>query len=159
MRPHAVETILLASSLFGSSTGCSYALVQGPPSPVERGERSNPEATPGSCTSSDALPTLDTIASVPFIGIGALGLVALFETESCPSGQVCLKSPGAYAAIAAGGFALGGLLIASAATGYGRTSDCRRWQQTLPGPPHPSARYLLDLGALAHARSGTAPGP
>src|SRR5262245_54771144 len=128
MRAQAAESVLLASSLLVSSTGCSYALVQGPPSAVERGERSSPAAKLGSCTSSDAAPTLDTLASIPFIGLGVLGLVALVETESCPSGQFCLKGPGTYAAIAAGGFALGGLLIASAATGYGRTSDCRRWQ-------------------------------
>jgi hypothetical protein len=32
-------------------------------------------------------------------------------------------------------------------------------QETLPGPPHPSARYLLDVSGIAHARAGAEAGP
>jgi len=150
----APRLLVLAASLGLFSSGCSYALVHGPPSPLERGEPAPPAQVPpgASCTSSNAAPVLDTIGAVGFLGLGALGVAALIDSESCPSGHFCLKGPGTYAAVAVGGFALASLFIASAATGYGRTADCRRWEAR-PATSASHERYLLDVREIALARS------
>jgi hypothetical protein len=110
-----------------------------------------------SCTSSNAAPILDTIGAVVASGVGGLSLVALAETESCngsgPWGGLCMKSPGAYVGVAAAALAVAGLYVASAATGYARSADCREVQEALPGGPHPSARHLLDVNGIAAARA------
>ena len=53
------------------------------------------------------------------------------ESGSCSGGNCYFKgSEGGFIAVGVGLLALGGLSIASAATGYDRTSDCRRMQET-----------------------------
>jgi hypothetical protein len=152
MRAHAVETVLLASSLLASTTGCSYAFVRGPPTHVDSEPGAEQQAT-RECTTSNAAPILDTVLASTLILLGSAVIVGGISTGSC-SGDCYFKgSEGALVAVGAGILALGGLSVAAATTGYGRTADCRRLQETLPGP-HPSARYLLDVGALAHARTG-----
>jgi hypothetical protein len=154
MRPHAVETLLLASSLLASSTGCSYAFVHGPSAHLEPGA----DTKAADCTTSNAAPIVDTVLASTLILLGSAVVVGGISTGSCSPGDCYFKgSEGALIAVGAGVLALGGLAVASAATGYDRTADCRRVQQTLPAPPHPSARYLLDVDVLAHA--GGDPGP
>src|SRR5215469_7095168 len=110
--------VVLASSLLASTTACSYAFVRGPPPVIE--------TTPGvqqraasECTTSNAAPVVDTVVSVPFIGLGGLAIAALIATSSDSCSEFCFRAPGAYAGIAAASFALGAIFIASAATGYG----------------------------------------
>ena len=147
MRPHAAETVLLASSLLAASTGCSYAFVHGPTAQLA----SAPVETAPECTTSNAAPILDTILGSTLILLGSAVVVGGISTSSCSADCYFKNSSGALVAAGAGVVALGGLSIASAATGYGRTADCRRLQEALPGTPHPTARYLLDVDALAHA--------
>ena len=147
MRRHAAETVLLASSLLAASTGCSYAFVHGPPAHLESAPL---EAAP-ECTSSNAAPVLDTVMASTLILLGSAVVVGGISTGSCSGDCYFKSSEGAIIAVGAGILALGGVYVASASTGYGRVTDCRRLQQTPPGPPHPSARYLLDVDALAHA--------
>lgn len=145
MRPHAAGRLLLVSSLLVSSSGCSYAFVRGP--------RAQPETAP-ECTTSNAAPVVDTVLATTLILLGTAVVVGGISAGSC-SGDCYFKgSEGGLVAVGAGILALGGLSVASAATGYDRTADCRRMQQAPPEPPRPSARYLLDLGALAHAGPG-----
>jgi len=141
------------------ASGCSYAFVHGPPAVVEAPAPSQTpaEARAASCTASNAAPVLDVIGAVPFAGIGGLAIAALVSSENCnasgPWGGLCLKGPAAYVGVAAAAFAIAGLYIASAATGFARTADCREWQQALPAPHQRSERYLLDVGGIAAARS------
>ena len=87
--------------------------------------------------------------------LGSAVVVGGVESGSCSGGNCYFKgSEGGFIAVGVGLLALGGLSIASAATGYDRTSDCRRMQETPPGQPHPSASYLLDVGAIARVRAG-----
>jgi hypothetical protein len=153
MRPHAVETFLLASSLLASTTGCSYAFVRGPPAYVDSDPGGERQAAP-ECTTSNAAPILDTVVASTLILLGSAVVLGGISTGSCSGDCYFKSSEGAFVAVGAGILALGGLSVAAATTGYGRTADCRRLQETLPGPSHPSARYLLDVGALAHARAG-----
>jgi hypothetical protein len=154
MGPHAVESVLLASSLLASSTGCSYAFVHGPSAQLETApDRQSPE-----CTTSNAAPIVDTVLASTLLLLGTTVVVGGIgiATSSDPYFK---NTEGPVVLVGAGLLGLGALSVASAATGYGRTADCRRMQETLPGRPHPSARYLLDVGALAQARAGTGLGP
>jgi hypothetical protein len=153
-----VETVLLASCLLASTTGCSYAFVRGPPAHVDSEAGAEQQAVP-ECTTSNAAPILDTVLASTLILLGSATVVGGISTGSCSGACYFNHSEGAFVAVGAGLLALGGLSIAAATTGYGRTADCRRLQETLPGPPHPSARYLLDVGAIAHARAGAEAGP
>ena len=147
MRPHAVESVLLASSLLASSTGCSYAFVHGPSAQLETA----PDRPPPECTTSNAAPIVDTVFASTLVPLGTLvvigGIAAGSESDTYFKG-----TEGPIVAVGAGILLLGSLAVASAATGYGRTADCRRMQEALPGAPHPSARYLLDVNALARGR-------
>ena len=72
-----------------------------------------------------------------------------------PRPEVRALAAGVPLAVAVGAAAtgIGVLLLSSAVTGFGRTADCRRAQAALPDPPHPSARYLLDVSGIAEARA------
>lgn len=145
MRPHAAKRVLLASSLLASSTGCSYAFVRGPPALATAPVETAPE-----CTTSNAAPVLDTVMASTLILLGSAVVVGGISTGSCSGDCYFKSSEGAIIGVGAGILALGGVYVASASTGYGRVTDCQRLQQA-PAPPHPAARYLLDLDALAHA--------
>jgi hypothetical protein len=157
MRPHAAETVLLASSLLFSSTGCSYAFVHGPPAQLEP----VPDTMAVDCTTSNAAPIVDTVLGSALILLGTAVVVGGIGVATS-SDPYFKSTEGPVVLVGAGVLGLGALSVASAATGYGRTADCRRMKETLPRPPPPSARFLLDVGALAHARAGAdpaAPGP
>jgi len=133
----------LALSLLWLVAGpaCSYAFVRGPSPVVEQASRVPAIEQKGlECTSSNAIPIVDTLLSAPLIGVGALGIVAGAETGW-----------GEAITLGAAVTALGILALTSAVTGYGRTADCRA-QQAVPALPRQSDRYLLDLDGIADAR-------
>ena len=135
---------VLGSLLLASTSACSYAFVRGPPSPTDGlpgTERPGP-ASLADCTTSNAAPIVDTILVLPLIGVGGVATLAAIDGTA-----------GEWAPIAVGAFALGALAVASAATGYGRTAECRRLKEALPDSPHASQRYLLDVRGIAAARS------
>jgi hypothetical protein len=140
----------LALVLVIATSDCSYAFVHGPPPEAEVppvGEHPSP-----SCTTSNAAPVVDTVLSIPLVALGLVGVAGAIGTKSCSSGCYVNVESGELAAIGVVGLALGALTISSAVTGYGRTADCRRLQEAVPGPPHPSERYLLDVDGIAQAR-------
>ena len=154
----ACIAVVLAVSLLCWAPGCSYAFVRGPPAVVEPSIPSAGQtptaARADSCTSSNAAPVVDVIGAVPFAALGGLAIAGLVDSENC-NGGFCFKGPATYVGIAAAAFAIAGIYIASAATGFGRTADCRQWQEALPPPPLHSERYLLDVRGIAAARSTT----
>jgi hypothetical protein len=103
------------------------------------------------CTSSNAAPIVDTIIAVPLLGAGVLAIVAGVG-ETCGSGCYGPNS-GEAIAIGAALTGLGVLALSSAITGYGRTADCRRAQESLRTGPRPAERHLLDVPAIARARA------
>src|SRR5262249_51206622 len=134
---------------------CSYAFVHRPPANVARLE-SAPEVpqTALSCTSSNAAPVIDTVLAVPFLAAAVLGVIAAAESPGSCNGQgFCFFTSGEALLVAGGALAVGTLFLSSAITGYGRTADCRRLEEALPGGPHPSARHLLDLNGIVAART------
>ena len=143
--------------LAGSSTGCSYGFVRGPSTVMEPVDPQPGVAKAASCTASNAAPILDSFGAVVTTGIGGIALMGLVASENCdssgPWGGLCMKGPAAYVGVAAAAFGLAALYIASAATGYGRTADCRKAQEALPGAPHPTVRHLLDVKSIAEARA------
>ena len=164
----AVSCLLIPGCLMLGS-GCSYAFVHGPRGPVPTSE--NPgelqRAAPN-CTSSNAAPVVDTVLGSSLIGLGGAAVIAASTSHSSSSTtntSFLLSSPyasssfnnssfeAAGVAATVGVIGLGTLFLASAVTGYGRTADCRRLEETRPGGPHPSARHLLDLNGIVAARS------
>jgi len=147
--------VVLELSLLWSAFGCSYAFVHGPStSPEIAPSDPQSEQRARSCTTSNALPVLDTVLAVPLIGVGVLAIVAGASDSSCSgSGFGCVKLSGGEAiAIGAVATGLGALALASAVSGYGRTADCRRAEEAGPSGPHQGARYLLDVNRIAAAR-------
>ena len=136
-RRHGLE-VVLEVSLLCSASGCSYAFVHGPSTPTEvaPSEAQEDQRARTSCTTSNALPILG----------GA-------SQGSCSGGYCVHLSSGEAFAIGAVLTGLGALALGSAVTGYGRTADCRRSEQALPGSPHPSTRHLLDLNGISEARA------
>ena len=145
---------LLLPVLF--SNACSYAFVHGPPAPPagleeqRMAEQSVPE-----CTSSNAVPVLDSIVAVPLLGVGVL-LFGYGAGGGC--GRDCIApSSGVDIALGAALTGLGVLALSSAISGYGRTADCRRAQESGPTGPRPTQRHLLDVPAIARARAEDGP--
>jgi hypothetical protein len=159
----ACIAIVLEVSLLSWASGCSYAFVRGPPAvvepPIPAAGQTPTEARAASCTSSNAAPVLDVIGAVPFAALGVLAIWGLVDSENCNAsgsfGGACFKGPATYVGVAAAAFVIAATYIASAATGFGRTADCRQWQEALPPPPDRSERYLLDVRGIAAARSTT----
>ena len=145
--------VVLVLSLPPGVTGCSYGFVQGPglPGEVTRDERGRARPSSEVCTTSNAVPIVDTVLGVPLVGLGVLAFV-IAASGYCNGGFCALDSGGAFAigAVASG---LGAAFLASAITGYRRTDDCRQAQAALSGGPHPSARYLLGVEGIAEARA------
>ena len=135
------------------NSGCSYAFVHGPRSAeISAHETEQPEPTKLECTSSNAVPIVDTFLAVPLIGVGVLGIVAGADSGSC-TGWCVGPSSGEAIAIGAAMTALGTLALSSAITGYGRTADCRRAEEALPAGPHQVGRHLLDVKGIVEARA------
>jgi hypothetical protein len=149
-RTRRVARGLLLSVLTAESS-CSYAFVHGPPQGVP------PSIPPGpgeaACTTSNALPILDTIGSVLLFGVGGVAIAGAVDAGNCSGSYCILGDSGAWIGVGAAATGLGALLLSSAVSGYGRTADCRRTQADLPDPPHPSARYLLEVSAIAEVRA------
>lgn len=106
--PLRVPARLVLCTLFlaAGNGACSFAFVDGPP-------KSHRQLNYFTCTSSNALPTVDLI-----LGAGsAVEAVAFVSARS--SGQTSMTTAAAVAAAEAAVF------VASAIAGYGRTSDCR----------------------------------
>jgi hypothetical protein len=151
---------VLGSLLLASTTACSYAFVRGPPAPtvgLPGTERPSP-ASPADCTTSNAAPVIDTILAVPLIAVGGLAIAGAASAGPHCGPPQCVDSmqfgtTGEWTAVAAGALALGTLAVASAATGYGRTADCRRLKEAPLGPPQQSQRYLLDVSGISAARA------
>jgi hypothetical protein len=146
------RSLLLCLLLVGP--GCSYAFVHGPSARYET--PSGPEQGV-SCTTSNAAPAVDTVLAIPFILAGGAGIVGAVEmgqgcTGKC-SYNIDFGSSGEWLAVGIAALAIGTLYVSSAVTGYGRTADCRRLQETLPGPPRRSERHLLDVQGIAEARA------
>jgi len=144
-----------------SDLACSYAFVHGPPvSPATLDDRERVEKSAPDCTSSNAVPILDTVVGVPLMGAGILLVIAGATSKDCPtSSNTCFLQglPAAGIGIGAAATALGALLLSSAVTGYGRTADCRRAREAPPAGPMPARRYLLDVPAIAGARAEGGP--
>src|SRR5262245_22050748 len=74
MRPHAAETVLLASSLVAFSTGCSFAM---------HGTGGSFDLAPGveqhassDCSGSDAVPIVDTVIGSVLVAGGTAVIVS-----------------------------------------------------------------------------------
>jgi hypothetical protein len=66
--------LLLAGSLVLGS-GCSYAFVHGPPAPIDSTPASGQESSERriTCTTSNAVPILDTVLGISLVGVGGAG--------------------------------------------------------------------------------------
>ena len=114
MRPLVLATV---ASLLSLATGCSFALVHGPPSPpIARA----PEVD---CTRSDAAPIVDLWIGGAAI---ALGIAGLAYSEPCGSRSSCfdLYSP-AYHTAGAILLGTGTLAVVSSVFGFSKTGACR----------------------------------
>jgi hypothetical protein len=141
--------------LVAGSPGCSYGFVHGPPGPAEISAREPPQAQAAKpdCTSSNAVPILDTVLAVPLIGAGVLAIVAGASNGSS-NGWYSGPTSGETIGIGLAATALGTLFLSSAITGYGRTADCRRAEEALPTGPRPMGRrHLLDVEGIARVRA------
>ena len=156
----ALSSFLLPGCLLLES-GCSYAFVHGPVGPDmavhPQGQRRLSQAA--TCTTSNALPIVDTVMGVLLVGAGGTLLVAAAAENkgSCSSATNSFCALGSEMQtgeiwIGLGAVALGTVYLASAVTGYGRTADCRRLEESVPSGPQASARYLLDLNAITEVR-------
>ena len=147
--------LVLLSWLLVSASGCSYAFVRGPGAPGEvkldqRGRVLPPSET---CTTSNALPIVDTVLGVPAVGAGLLAFL-IAGAGICNDG-FCGVSTGGVTAAGVALAGVGALFLASAVSGYGRTADCRDLDHPQEAPPQRSERYLLDVRGIAAARSTT----
>lgn len=145
----AARALLLVLPLV-AGPGCSYAFVHGPRTPsVSSSETADAEGIAQTCTRSNALPILDTTLGAVLGAIGVAGVVggvaaatesphparAPFEFNFAPtSGDVA-----AFIGVSAAVIAVGGVLLGSGVSGFGRTEDCRRaiersFPQKLPPP-------------------------
>ena len=104
------------AALSTAFAGCSFAFVNGPPPD----HRTSPFFT---CTSSKAVPMLDTVAATLVL----LDAVT-FATESGSDGNTTTGSRTGNAIVLGAGAAL---LAASAAYGYKKTSECREAEADL----------------------------
>jgi len=140
----------LALVMLAGAPGCSYAFVRGPSAAgeVTRDERG---VVRPACTTSNALPVVDTVLGVPLVGVGVMGF--LIGASGYCNGGWCALTTGTSLAIGVLASGLGTTFLASAVTGYGRTADCREVQEALPGGSLPNARYLLDVEGIAEARA------
>jgi len=151
--------LLLACLSLGS--GCSYAFVHGPARPDLAAPSQVHEVRSGteSCTTSNALPVVDTVLGLLLVGAGGFLIVdaATQKSGTCTYPSLCFNELGSEVeagaiGIGAGAVALGTVFIASAVTGYARTADCRRLELSPPRSRYSRARHLLDLDALAEVR-------
>jgi hypothetical protein len=147
-----IRKLVLILPVFFSEVACSYAFVHGPAAPsATLDDPPRVEMPAPDCTASNVAPILDTVVAVPVLGLGVLTMVA-GAGEKCGSG--CYgPSSGEAVAIGAALTGLGALVLSSAITGYGRTADCRRAQESFPIGSQPGHRYLLDVPAIAQARA------
>ena len=136
----------LLLSLLTAASGCSYAFVHKPsqavPAEIPPGSGDAPELpTPiATCTTSNALPILDTVGSILLFGVAGVAVAGAVDAKNCSGSYCILGDSGPFIAVGAAATGLGALLLSSAVTGFGRTADCRRAQPELPAPPHPGAR-------------------
>ena len=149
----AVVPLLL---VLAGGSGCSYIFVHGPPPRTEvatPGERWSRSSTV-ECTTSNAVPIVDTLLGAPLIGLGALVFVGSAAAESKPStfGSIG-PTQGEAMAIGAAAVAVGSLVLASAVSGYGRTADCRQALESSPLSERPHPRHLLEVSGIGAARS------
>jgi len=147
--------VFLLLAVAGPLSGCSYAFVHGPGAPGEvkldeRGRALPPSET---CTTSNALPIVDTVLGVPAVGAGLLAFLIAGSGEC--NGGWCGVNTEEVAAAGVALAAVGALFLASAVSGYGRTADCRGLDNAQKAPPQRSERYLLDVRGIAAARSTT----
>ena len=151
-----VRRLLLLLPVLCLEAACSYAFVRGPAAPpATLNDPSKAETSALDCTASNAAPIADTVIAVPALGVGVLAIVA-GAGENC--GSTCyVSSAGTVVAVGLALTGLGALALSSAITGYGRTADCRRAQESLQLGPRPAQRYLLDVPAIAHARGEGGP--
>jgi hypothetical protein len=149
-----IRKLLLLPVLF-SDVACSYAFVHGPPREQLTSDARVVTHSAPDCTSSNAVPILDTVVGVPLVGAGLFLVVAGATTKDCSSSSnSCFLQGLPAAGIGIGAAtALGALLLSSAATGYGRTADCRRAREVPFAGPTPAQRFLLDVPAIAQARA------
>jgi hypothetical protein len=135
--PARARAFVLAASL-AAGPGCSYALVNGPrTTSIHGSERADAEWIAQTCTSSNAAPIVDTVLGTVLGALGGSAVVAGVSgaAESHHnSGSFSSSgfnfdftpSPGALIGIGAAVTAIGGVLLGSAVTGFGRTADCRQ---------------------------------
>ena len=124
---------MVTGALLLVSPGCSYAFVRGP-SPSHQGTSSSEQVQAGTapgCTSSNAVPILDTILGVALIGFGVTSVVVGSSGgggTACPN-TGCTGSfspnPAVVLGVGVASAALGGLFLGSGVSGFGRTADCR----------------------------------
>lgn len=122
--------------LIASTTGCSFALVNGPPS-ADLSEAYAERGIVPNCTKSYAIPILDLASGVVLVSLGA----AVLADDS---------SEGNFGAgMGAGlGFLIGGVQLLSAGSGAGKVKRCRAFLEPQAGagglipltpPPAPAA--------------------
>ena len=111
MRPLVLAT---AASLLSLATGCSFALVHGPPSPpIARA----PEVD---CTRSDAAPIVDLWIGGAAIALGIAGLA-----YSEPSCAFCPDLSPEFHKAGAILFGVGTLALVSSVVGHSKAGACR----------------------------------
>jgi hypothetical protein len=110
-RAPGLALLLCAGVAMGTSSGCSFLFVDGPPDNARK-------MRSFSCTTSNALPTTDVVLGSLMV-IDAIGIAADPTYSSSGSGSGTNYGPAIGAAAVAAAFAT------SAAVGYKRTSECR----------------------------------
>ena len=131
--------VLVVAAALAIGPGCSYAYVRGPrATALQGGERADAEWIAQTCTSSNAAPIVDTVLGTLVSAIGGVALVAgvgaaVESGKPQPVGPTWFAfappTAGELAAvigIGAAVTAVGGVLLGSAVTGFGRTADCRQ---------------------------------
>jgi len=118
--------LALTIALLGTGSGCSYAFSRGPPPRLDADHDDRAAPPPGRCTTSSAPASLDTLAAIPFLGAGVLGVVGGAGNQGYAKEFIV---PSILL------LALGTTFAASAVTGFGRVRDCRRVQQLQPTEP------------------------
>ena len=101
-----------------SQTGCSLAFVRGP-SPSQDPAAAARPSVGAECTSSNALPVLDTVAGVPLVFLSLVGLAAVSSDKNVHPNATDVVGVLSVTAV-------GALLIASGVTGFQRTAACRQ---------------------------------
>jgi hypothetical protein len=115
--------VSLALALASAGSGCSFAKLRPPPPPSTWPEAVLPDTSELQCTSTSAIPVVD---SAIFVGLGTIAFVernaVTYDASQMPKADVPSRA-------LAGVLGIGALVAAASAVyGYVETSRCRRYK-------------------------------